>query len=55
VTVIGYRLPSRSSKSEVRVVVSKSAGPEAPGVQVKVQANVLPCETVTVFEQLIGS
>jgi hypothetical protein len=37
------------------VVVSRSAGPEAPGVQVNVQAKVLPFETVTVLEQLIGS
>jgi hypothetical protein len=55
VTVSGYKLASRSSKVEVRVVVSRFAGPEAPGVQVNVQAKELPCETVTVFEQLIGS
>jgi hypothetical protein len=29
------------------VVVRRLAGPVAPGVQVKVQAKVLPCETVT--------
>jgi hypothetical protein len=37
------------------VVVVRSAGPVAPGVQVNVQAKVLPLESVTVLEQLIGS
>ena len=47
-------MPSLSSKVEVRVVVSRFAGPEAPGVQVNVQEKVLPCETVTVDGQVIG-
>jgi len=38
-----------SSSVEVIVVVRRSAGPVSPGVQVKVQAKVLPCEMVTVF------
>jgi hypothetical protein len=41
--------------SEVRVVKRRFAGPASPGVQAKVQAKELPCEMVTVFEQLIGS
>ena len=32
---------------DVMVVASRLAGPVAPGVHVKVQAKVLPCETVT--------
>jgi hypothetical protein len=48
-------LPARSSTVEVRAVVNRFAGPVSPGVQVKVQAKVLPCETLTVLEQLIGS
>lgn len=35
--------------------MSKSAGPASPGVHVNVQAKELPCDTVTVLEQLIGS
>jgi hypothetical protein len=53
--VSSYVLPARSSTVEVRVVVNRFAGPEAPGVQVNVQAKVLPCEMFTVLEQLIGS
>jgi hypothetical protein len=45
----------RSSRVEVIVVAVRLAGPDAPGVQVNVQAKVLPLETVTVLEQLIGS
>jgi hypothetical protein len=52
---MGYAAPLLSSKVEVMTVASRSAGPVVPGVQTNVQANVLPCETVTVFEQLIGS
>jgi hypothetical protein len=37
------------------VVVRRFTGPVAPGVQENVQAKVLPLETVTVLEQLIGS
>jgi hypothetical protein len=36
-------------------VVNRFAGPVAPGVQENVAAKVLPCEMVTVLEQLIGS
>ncbi len=46
VTVMAYWFADLSSKVEERVVVSRLAGPVAPGVHEKVQAKVLPLEMV---------